>query len=632
MNGIYQFIKVTVGLLFLFLFIPNSALAHSSIEKTSPEDGEKLEQSPGTIDIWFGDPVVTYSDSIKLYGSNGEEYNIGKTINDPNSKLHITADIPEKLPKGRYTVEIKVMALDGYVIKDEIAYEISSPEMSEESTGLKLIKQTPSDGEIITGQPKQIDLWFNQPAQLTAIGLFDDKQGNVLLQQPVVDPQNPNHLTVAIDQPIKDGTYQVTWYARPAENADVSTPDIIDVFYFAVNEFTPITEVQNGPAVKKSWFPDIGVKQLGYWLWLTGASILFGGSVIAYTSRKDEALFRRWKIYSAFFLFTSLVGISIILYELKVELNDLNLTDFISLKFVWVPIIQVAVFFVGYLYKKGQPWLYGAGLSLIPFITGHSSYPRYGGWPTLLVNEMHIFAAALWLGGILAIIIIPRKDQLFEYIQRNGSKFSRIAFWSIVVLAFTGVYMTFQYVPSFSFKSFVDSQWGKALLVKTLLTFVILMIGFMQRKYIKRMVSSFVGKFQGRLKVEFVYGLFVLLFASILVVGSPSTAEQGVYLESTSNEDAKLDVTFSPQFIGVNELTLSFKDEIESVNVVLSMPPSYEVAYDAFKVNKNTFKLTGNLLHAAGTVIMQVEAKTSSGNLLNYQYKVVVPGEYRLNE
>ena len=630
-NRFYRFINITLVIFFITLLIPNSTFSHSSLEKTNPVGGERLELSPSTIEVWFEDPVVIHSNSIKLIG-NETNVSIGETIYGSGNKSHITAAIPNELPKGKYTVEINVLALDGAVVNQKFVFEVINTINSDNKNELKLVKQIPTDGEIIKGQPKQIELWFNKPVKLTAIGLFDDKQGNVILQEPKVDPLNPNHLTVSIDEPIKDGTYQVTWYARPAVNVEPNTPDSIDVFYFAVNKFTPIEEVKNGPLIQRSWFPNIGLKQIGYWFWFIGVMILFGGSVIAFNSRKDKLLFRRWQKYSTLFLLFCLVGISFVLYEQKQELNNISLNKFILMKFVWIPIIQLLAFTIGFLYRKGQPWFYGIGLSLLPFIIGHSSYPRYGGWLTFLANEIHLFAASLWLGGVLGLIIIPPKVQLFEYIKQNGAGFARIAFWSIVALAITGIYMAIQYIPSFSFTSIIGSQWGKALLIKTLLTYFVLILGFMQRKYIKNIVSSLVGKFRKRLKVEFIYSLFILLFASILVVSTPSTAEQGVYLERSSDTLKAPDVDISPLKSGVNEFTIKFEQEIESVNVTLSMPPSYIVNYDAFKVNKNTFKLTGNLLHAAGTVNMQIRSKTPTGDLLDYDYRIVVPGEYRVNE
>lgn len=73
-------------------------------------------------------------------------------------------------------------------------------------------------------------------------------------------------------------------------------------------------------------------------------------------------------------------------------------------------------------------------------------------------------------------------------------------------------------------------------------------------------------------------------------------------------------------------------ESIEDVEVTLSMPPNYQVNYKAFQVEEGVFKLTGNLLHAAGAMNMTVTAEKSNGEEVEFAFRVVIPGEMRFNE
>lgn len=61
-------VRVLLVALFLFLSLLPSPFveAHSSLIKNSPQGGEKLIESPKTIELWFQDPVTVHSGSIKV--------------------------------------------------------------------------------------------------------------------------------------------------------------------------------------------------------------------------------------------------------------------------------------------------------------------------------------------------------------------------------------------------------------------------------------------------------------------------------------------------------------------------------------------------------------------------------------
>ncbi|CAM3686613.1 copper resistance CopC/CopD family protein [Aeromicrobium ponti] len=631
-----QFVRKVLNVI-MFAFIINflipgiSGFAHSNLEQTYPIEGEKLTESPSTIELLVQDPVVLHPGSIKLADSFGHAIELEGAVVDPNDNTHIISNITKDLPDGKYVVKINVVALDGYVLQEEIKFEVVNKENGQNKEKLRALKYSPDDSEIIDGSPEKIDLWFSRPVDITAIGVFDDRQQSIRLKEPYVYPKDPNHIIVEFNEELSKGTYQVTWYARPSGD-DTSKPDILDVFYFAVDEFTPIQQVNLGEATNSFWFNNMGLKQLGHWLVFFGISTLFGGAFFNSVIYKHNHL-KKWNKLTFVFLLFVIIGEAIILTIQKREIGSLSIIEFISLKFVWIPLLQIILITIGLLFAKVRFAFYGTALFLTSFITGHATYPRYGGYLTIAVNTFHLFAASIWIGGLFQLIIIPKKDDMKDWLKDALPKFSRWALISLIVLIFTGIFMTIRYVPSFSIESFIKSEWGKAVIFKIGATLMVFILGFFQRKTIINLTANALTKVVSRVKVEIIYAVFILIFASLLVVSTPSAAEQGVYPKSLEKENVQLNVAFSPLKPGLNVLTMDFDHkDIEKVEVTLSMPPNYKVTYNAFKVEEGVFKITGNLLHAAGTMNMKVKAIKVNGDKTDFSYKVVIPGEMRFNE
>ncbi|OXT17188.1 hypothetical protein B9K06_12575 [Bacillus sp. OG2] len=634
----YVFTKIgtlcMVVIFLLSLFPGTFTEAHSSIVKTLPEGGQRLNDSPDTIEIWFVDPVKLHSDTIKLIGTSGKSFNLDSTFIDPKNPRHIVGSVKKELPPDRYTAEINVIALDGDILTQKFSFEVLNVAPKKNEGPLKLLKQSPNDGEIISGEYKKIDLWFNQSVDLTAIGLFDKNQQPIKLKQPYKDPQDPTHIIVEFDEPLEKGTFQVTWYARPSQvDSSKKEPDILDVFYFANDEFTPIKDTRDVTPMSKPWFSQIGFKQFGYWLIFVGITLLFGSSFFNRVVSKDITEYKSWRVISLGLIFITTLGAVLLITQQRIELMDLPLSEFFSLTYIWVPIVQIFLLFLGYTMKKIELVAFGLALITVPFVMGHASYPRYGGFLTIILNALHLAAAAIWLGGIFSILTIAKKNEFSLLLERVSAKFSRWALWSLLVIIVTGFIMTFQYVPSFSIESFLKSEWGKAIIIKVALTTLIIIIGYLQRKVLKQIANNLFKKFYRRSMYEVVYGLLLIFFASILVVATPTEAEQGVYPQDRA-QDSDIKVGISPLNPGLNVLTLDFNKEldIKSVKVKIAMPPDYSIEYNAFKVNKGTFKITGNIIHSSGTLSMEVEAVKANGDLKKYEYTIVVPGTGSMDE
>jgi copper transport protein len=629
-----KYITRTIVLTIFFLSILpfQIADAHSSLVRNSPQGGEQLTESPKTVELWFKDPVIVHSGSIKVMDTSGKVIPMDEVSTDVEDKSHVIGRLEEKLAIGIYMVEINVVALDGDVVSEKFTFEVTGGQKDNADEPLQLVKQTPSDGEIVDGNVEKIELWFNQPAELTAIGLFNER--SYLLKEPYQDPDDPNHLIVEVDDPLEKGTYQVTWYGHPVSKELQVQTDSLDVFYFAVDEFAPLKENPMGTPIKTTPFlSNFGMKQVGYWFFFIGITLLFGASFFNGVITREQSTNTKWtKVGWGLFLL-SLVGIVLMLIEQRTVLSEITFKEFVLIKFIYMPIAQMLILLIGLLVKRVQLLAFTIALLLVPLSMGHASYPRYGGSFTIALNAIHLLSAGIWIGGLFSLITFSNKNEFQDWLQKVGGKFSRWAVPSLAMIIITGLMMTYNYVPSFTFESFYKSNWGKAILLKIALTVVIVIFGYVQRRTIRNVTTSILAKFKARGFSELLYGLFILLFASTLVVTTPSAAEQGVYPIDIKDAE-QVEVNVSPFKPGINVMNFDFKteEEVKSVEVKISMPPQYKVEYDAFKLGQNQFAITGNVFHAAGTLFMEVRAEMESGEKAINQYTIVVPGESRFNE
>jgi copper transport protein len=221
-----------------------------------------------------------------------------------------------------------------------------------------------------------------------------------------------------------------------------------------------------------------------------------------------------------------------------------------------------------------------------------------------------------------------------EVLKVTVYRFSRWATGCVIVIALSGIWMALSYLPSYSVESLIISAFGRALLLKIFFFSLMIILAFFQRRMIRKFTSKLIKGFISKVRTEFLYGMIVLFFTSILVISTPSASEQGIYPEKQSVDGLELSVDISPLFAGYSEVTLDFGENhnIEDVKVTFTMPPDWKKSNKAFKVSNGTFKLTGMLLHAAGTVNMYVDVTKANGEVVSIPLTVVVPGEYRLNE
>lgn len=124
------------------------------------------------------------------------------------------------------------------------------------------------------------------------------------------------------------------------------------------------------------------------------------------------------------------------------------------------------------------PWLLALSLlTLIPLgLTGHSSA---GGSHDLGANSLliHLVAGALWAGGLLALLAHALRGG--EHADLAARRFSAVAFWCFVAMAFSGVINAFIRIR---LSDLFSTEYGVLILVKIAALTALAVIGWRQRR------------------------------------------------------------------------------------------------------------------------------------------------------
>ncbi|KIL42491.1 hypothetical protein SD70_00935 [Gordoniibacillus kamchatkensis] len=604
--------------------LPQAAYGHSSIEKTSPSSGEVMNQSPQAIEVWFGDYVDIYKDSITVAGNKKADVLLEPPEFAPGDRQHVMSKLKKPLPSGKYTVTVSVISIDSHPLKSSFQFEVKNPNPSPEERfdNLQLARMSPSDGEIASSSPAELHLWYTEEAKITAFGVFDDKGKGVPLEEPAIDPADSKHHIVKVKETLHPGTYSVHVYAG------IGHQEKPDVYYFAVGAYTPI---QTGNSIPADHLLSVNKLQaLGHWLSYAGLLMLAGIAffqVVIARGTGDSGRIRK----ASYLLFaTAILGFAVDLWLSRTEHEAVRLSELISFPFFWVPLLQMALLSAGF-------WLFAGKTRLVLLLlaaaawafTGHSVSPVYGGYVGIALGTLHIFAAAIWCGGIAALLLMAPQDEAESWLRRAGASFSKWAFASVIVVAASGVWMTLKYVPAFTLESFCASNWGKMVIVKGVSLLGIAALGYWQRRHLARL-AALAARFVRNLRIELLAGWIALAAAAVAVDQSPREAEQGIVPKTVIADGVRASASITPLQTGTNDIRIRFdRGDFTRVRIALSMPPNERKEDTAFSLGNGEYGLTGTVLHSPGTIYMEVTAAKEDGSIAAFPFEIRVPGVER---
>ncbi len=179
--------------------------------------------------------------------------------------------------------------------------------------------------------------------------------------------------------------------------------------------------------------------------------------------------------------------------------------------------------------REREPLLAAAGvLALaISFDLAWASHPASQGTLALIVDFIHLLAAALWAGGLVAILALARSARPLagsarESIARSCVlRFSQLALPVVLLVGAAGIYLAVRELPAPS--DLLTSGYGITLVLKTVVALAALSLGAYHRRLVMprlRAGGSLAG-LRGTLAVELGFLSAVLVLAAVLSQSAP---------------------------------------------------------------------------------------------------------------
>ena len=210
-------------------------------------------------------------------------------------------------------------------------------------------------------------------------------------------------------------------------------------------------------------------------------------------------------------------------------------------------------------------WIRPAAAALLLWGFTVTSHAAAGGIGAVVVDWVHLAAAAAWIGGLPALLLTLRAIPPASRAVAGGGlvpRASQVAGISLAVMVVTGVMAatrTVQVLPAL-----VASLYGRALLVKVTLVLFVVTLGALNRfVYRPRIASGRDGpaldRFRRSVVVEVALGVVILLVVGVLTTTPPAAVTQAARTARTIAlagiaGDLRVNLSISPAEPGWNEV------------------------------------------------------------------------------
>lgn len=391
-----------------------------------------------------------------------------------------------------------------------------------------VIEESPAPNSYQENSPAEVKITFNSKVEknLFTIKLYDEQLKEVTTQSAEI---SDNQKEIRLKLPtLEGGKYQVEYYVISSNDghpiqgsfkfqvADSRTPDeqvnVIEEDEVNKNErLNTTTEIPN--------FSELIIHLLRA-IYYFGLLFLIGW-IFLWRLIKNYAsdVKKKYLFWGIIVQMLHLVGLlSVILIQLNIfEINGLSFTpDFpfqTTFGALWIVSLFMSLFGFVFLFKN--QWFDIFWIVVIVFsksLNGHALEFE----PTVILvitNSIHLLAASIWAAGLMFIILFWRKYII--YVKSFLPQFSKYAFFSIVILSITGIFISYFYLSGFDL---LFSDRGILLMIKTVIVLLIILVGVMIRSKMKDMQTVNLKRW---IKLDFLLMFLIIIIVSILTYLNP---------------------------------------------------------------------------------------------------------------
>lgn len=393
----------------------------------------------------------------------------------------------------------------------------------------KLLSSEPAAGSVLTANPARIRLVFSErvEATLSSIALVDSA-GHQMRLNVRLDPQN-THALIAAVMPLAPGAYRVSWRAVSADGHPVSGSYAFTMGQARAAETLPAAPPTAAPVPSHEIGPSIaGAPVLLSLARGLGIGALMGAAGLSLFLFWNDARARRPRQLARWFAVAAFVLLVIHLLLWLAHTSPSGHLDSAwsrealgtgtGARELWRVGLTLLALCAMALPRRPLIAFVCAGAALV--VSGSIGHPAgIAPYATIPAKALHLFAGALWLGGLLWLAVRERDDAM-RY-RAEALRVSAVSLWAVVVVALSGIVQTVFFL--LSPLDLVRSAYGRIVLLKLLGLLVLMGFGAFHRyRVLPRLHASSDARRLGRsVRRESVVLLLVVLLGGWLANVSP---------------------------------------------------------------------------------------------------------------
>jgi len=578
---------------------PAAALAHATLESTSPARGALVAHEPSDVVFGFDQTVEGNFGAVRVYDSRGNRVDQGDAFHPGGTGSLIGSHLKPGLPKGSYTATYRVVSADGHIVSGGFLFSIGRAGLGAGLTVAQLLgkSKTGAATEIAFGAARALQ--FGSIA--VAVGAFAFL---MLIWLPALSA-------------LAGGSE--AWRAASEAFARrlrvllllAALVGAISALAGVVLEAAEAAGISGWAALK----PHVLNEEIGTRFgkfWTAGAAAWLGVGVVATGLLSPRA--RRAPVLR------------------PASLGAAGLAP---------PTLPGRILTV----VMGVPL---ALLVLLPVVSGHGDTQHPVG-VMFAATLIHVTAVSVWFGGLATVLVaLPAATRRLEGPDRIRllvgvvSRFSPFALGAVIVLLTTGLVQS--YVEIRHFNLVTSTPFGRAVLIKFCVLIALIGLGaFNQRRLLPRLRSlARAGQAAGqagvllRRSIRTEVALLVVVFGVVGALASyaPSIAQySGPYQTTTNIGPEQLQLVLDPARVGSNQLHLYLIDpktgapidNAQQLTVAESLPSKQigPLNQSGVKSGPGHYTVPGVLLNVPGTWSLAVTILVSKFD--EYTATVKVP-------
>ncbi|MFK4544060.1 copper transport protein [Streptomyces tendae] len=370
----------------------------------------------------------------------------------------------------------------------------------------------PREGAVVDKAPAQVSLTFSE-----SVSMDDDSLRVLDPKGKRVDDGKPSGTggttySVKLHAGLPDGTYTVTYQVVSADSHPVS-----GAYTFSVGAPSETSVTVSGQGAGGGFVG--GLYGVGRYVSYAGFAVLVGGAafVLACWPRGSGVRVVQRFVVSGWLALTAATLLLLLLRGSytgsgKVsDVFDLGLLGEVlqtkagaalvsRLLLLAAAALFIAVLFGAYDKREDEERrdltfglavggsVVAVGLAATWAMSEHASVGLQAGL-AMPVDVVHLIAVATWLGGLTALLVALYRGPADTPVPSLAvSRFSRVAFGSVIALVVTGTYQSWRQLGSWT--AFTDTRYGQLLLVKIGLVAVLVGVAYFSRRWTAQLAAA----------------------------------------------------------------------------------------------------------------------------------------------